>query len=117
MCAVPLISGVAFLLVPGAKLWSTATKSLPDIVIEGLKHFVSRHWLIWPGEGRTIALVPIELVRADACPVRVCKLSNHDESHPNPHPVDLLKFFVTHLAPLPHPEEDLHEGLVLYSLG
>ena len=92
MSPVPLIPGVAFLLAPGAKssiegepffanvVLDVAAEAFSDIVVEGRKHLFCRERLVGPGEGRVVVPIPSELLRADACPIRVGKLRNCDHS-------------------------------------
>ena len=92
MSLVPLIPGVAFLLVPGAEsliegeaffadvAFEATAEAFPDIVVECFKHFLGRQRLVGPSEGRVVAPIPSELLWANACPIRVGKLRNCDHS-------------------------------------
>ena len=79
------------------------------IVVEGLRHLFGWQQLFGPGEGRVVAPVSSELLRADLCPVWVCKFSNCDHTQLDSDPVDLAEFVVTHPFLLPHFAEDLHK--------
>ena len=125
----PLIPGVAFLLVPGAKSLiksvtffrnvaiDVAAEAFPDVVVEGFKLLFGWQRLVGPGEGQVVAPVPSELLWADACPIRVGKLRNRDRLQPNADSVDLAEFVVTHPFLLSHLVEYLHEGLIICPPG
>ena len=129
MSPVPLIPGVAFLLVPGTKplikgepffadvSLDVATEAFPDIMVEGFKHPLRWKRLVRPSEDRVVAPVPSELLWADACPIRVGKLRNRDRLQPNADSVDLAEFVVTHPFLLSHLVEYLHEGLIICPPG
>ena len=92
-------------------------ETFPDVVVESFKHVLSRQRLVGPGKSRGILPVPSELLRADACPIRVSKFSNCDHTQPDADSIDLAEFVVTHPFLLSHLAEYLHEGLVVCPLG
>ena len=87
-----------------------ATEVFPGIVVESLKHPFGWEQLVGLGEGRVVAPVSSELIRADACPVWVYKFSNCDHTQLDSDPVDLAEFVVTRPFLLPHFAEDLHKN-------
>ena len=129
MGPVPLVPGVAPLLVPGAEppvkgeaLFAYVTlhvtaEVFPNIVVESLEQLFGWKRLVGPGEGRVIAPVPTELFRADACPIWICEFSNSDHTQPDADTVDLAEFVVAHPFLLSHLAGHLHEGLIICLLG
>ena len=129
MSPVPLIPRVVFLLVPGAKplikgepffadvALGVAAEASPDAMTEGFKHLLRRKRLVGPSEGRIVAPVSSELLWAGACPIWVGKLRNCNHTQPDADPVNLAEFAVANPFLLAHSAEDLHEGLVVCTLG